>query len=295
MRRAPGPRGAAGVGSLSLAATLARMTGELRPTPRDFYMNGRPRIAAEETLEMLSRRHGVTVDELRLEPVLVATFFPDLTDELVERSGAEPTVFADRRSPAGMVYRADGFCISTMPMGASAAVMFAEQWLAAGVKTLLVVGAAGSLQPRLPIGALVLPTEAVREEGTSHHYLPSEQPARAGEQALAALRIVCDERDVEAAEGLHWTTDAPYREHIEKVQIYRDAGVLAVDMEVSALYAAAGDLGADCAALLVISDVLFEDSGWRSGFLGSEYLEARSLAGEIAQAAAQALAVSAGS
>jgi uridine phosphorylase len=271
------------------------MAGELRPAPGDFYMDGRPRIGAKETLEMLSRRHGVTVDELRLEPVLVATFFPDLTDELVERSGAAPTVFADRRSPAGMVYRADGFCISTMPIGAPAAVMFAEQWLAAGVETLLIVGAAGSLQPRLPVGALMLPTEAIREEGTSHHYLPSEQPARAGDASLAALRTACAQRNVAALEGLHWTTDAPFREHLEKVEAYRDAGVLAVDMEVSALYAAAGHLGADCAALLVISDVLFEDSGWRAGFLASEYLEARSLAGEIAQAAAQALAVGAGS
>jgi uridine phosphorylase len=271
------------------------MADELRPAPRDFFMDGRPRIAAEEALEMLSKRHGVTVDELRLEPVLVATFFPDLTDELVERSGAAPTVFADRRSPAGMVYRADGFCISTMPIGAPAAVMFAEQWLAAGVETLLIVGAAGSLQPRLPVGALMLPTEAIREEGTSHHYLPSEQPARAGDASLAALRTACAQRNVAALEGLHWTTDAPFREHLEKVEAYRDAGVLAVDMEVSALYAAAGHLGADCAALLVISDVLFEDSGWRAGFLASEYLEARSLAGEIAQAAAQALAVGAGS
>ena len=260
--------------------------------PGNFYLDGQPRITAHENLPSLAERHGVGLDELQLEPVLVATFFPDLTEELVTSVGAEPTVLADRRTPAGRVFKAEGFNIATMFMGASAAVMLAEQWFASGVETLLVVGAAGSLQPRLPIGSIALPTEAVREEGTSHHYMPSDRPAVAGAGSMDALRAACVARDVEAVEGLHWTTDAPYREHVEKVHAFQDAGVLAVDMEVSALYIAAEHHGVDCAAVLAISDTLYEEAGWDAGFNGADYLGARTLAGEVALDAARSLVAS---
>ena len=81
--------------------------------------------------------------------------------------------------------------------------------------------------------------------------------------------------------------DAPYREHKERVALYRDAGVLSVDMEVSALYAVAKHRGIQCAAILAISDELYKP--WRIGFGTSEYKSALGRCGLAAMEAAKSL------
>jgi len=263
------------------------------PTVPQFFLEGEPPITPERMVAEYCRIGGITIEQLGIKPVLVATFFPQLTAALAQRSGATRS---PHQLPGGFdrgLHVLDGaVSLATLPMGAPAAVMAAEELIACGVTTLLAIGAAGSLQPDLPIGSAVLPTTALREEGTSHHYLPPEQRAAADQGLVAVLRGAW-RGDGELRAGLHWTTDAFYRSQQEKIASYRDAGVLSVDMEVSALYCLSQHRRMRCAAMLAISDELFEP--WRVGFASPQFLTAMVAVGEAALDAGRSLAVAASS
>ena len=160
--------------------------------------------------------------------------------------------------------------------------------VAAGARTVLLVGSAGSLQPHIPVGSLVVATEALRYEGTSHHYLPKDQPARASTElvdalASAALRVGRAEPIV----GTFWTTDAPYRECSATVAHLRSSGVLAVEMEAAALFAVATHRRVRIALLAAISDQL--GSNWAPGFHTLSYRRGLLTAADTALAAAATL------
>jgi uridine phosphorylase len=136
------------------------------------------------------------------------------------------------------------------------------------MRTLITTGSAGSLQPHAPIGTIVLPVSAIREEGTSHHYAPHDVPALAHPEVVETLRSVLDARSIAYVSGENWTTDAIYREHRQKVDLYRRAGVVTVDMELSALWTVGAVRGVRCGAVVAVSDELHGDA-WEIGF-GSE-------------------------
>lgn len=172
-------------------------------------------------------------------------------------------------------------------VGGPVAAIVLELLAALGLERVVAVGACGSLQPDLPVGAAVLPTTARREEGTSYHYLPADvavapNAALAEELARAA-----------AAEGLAprcgpvWTTDALFRETARKVQRYGAEGLLAVDMETATLFAVGQAVGLPVAALLVVSDEL-AGLVWRPGFRTPAFREAHERAVRAALAACAA-------
>ncbi len=124
-------------------------------------------------------------------------------------------------------------------VGASFAVLVAEQLFASGCELLISVTSAGRISERGPTPYFVLIDRALRDEGTSYHYLPpavfAEAPdldliARA-EHALSSLEGIVVHR------GATWTTDAPYRETPAAIEAARARNVLAVEMEAAALYA----------------------------------------------------------
>jgi uridine phosphorylase len=140
-----------------------------------------------------------------------------------------------------------------------------EELIACGMRTLVVTGTAGGLQPQAPIGSLVLATSAIREEGTSHHYAPPDVLAEAHADVVDALRSRLDHLGTAYEVGVSWTTDAIYREHREKVDRYRRAGVASVEMTLSAIYTAGAVRGVRCGAILTVADELHGDE-WEIGY-----------------------------
>jgi uridine phosphorylase len=150
-------------------------------------------------------------------------------------------------------------------LGSPQAVLVLERLIALGSRTITVLGWCGSLQPRVRIGDWVLPTAARSEEGTSAHY-PSASAIVVPEPTLARrLREFCEQCGHSFHVGPVWSTDAPLRETVAKVRAYGEEGVLAVEMEMSALFRVAGYRKVGLAGLLVVSDELFTLK-WRSGF-----------------------------
>jgi uridine phosphorylase len=143
-------------------------------------------------------------------------------------------------------------------IGAPAAVALMEELVAFGARRLIALGFAGGLQADLHAGDLIICERAVRDEGTSRHYLPAEKFAKADTELTRALSQRLDPASLRV--GTSWTTDAPYREMKSQVEQYRQEGILSVEMEAAALFAAGASLGVSVSAAFVIADVL---NGWQ--------------------------------
>lgn len=122
-------------------------------------------------------------------------------------------------------------------VGASFAVLVAEQLFAAGCELLISVTSAGQIVPQGKPPYFVLIDEALRDEGTSYHYRPPSKYAALDSALREGLEGHFSSVPVPVHTGRAWTTDAPYRETETAIAAARDEGVLAVEMEAAALYA----------------------------------------------------------
>lgn len=140
--------------------------------------------------------------------------------------------------------------------GAPAAVVILEELIAFGVKKFISIGTAGALQKNLKIGDLVICEKAIRDEGTSYHYLKPSRYAYASMEMVKKIKESLDRFKQGYTVGTSWTTDAPYRETVSEIKRYQKEGVLTVEMEASALFAVAQYRGVEMGAVFTISDSL---------------------------------------
>jgi uridine phosphorylase len=124
-------------------------------------------------------------------------------------------------------------------VGAPFAVLVAEQLFASGCELLVSVTSAGQITDRGPTPYFVLIDRALRDEGTSYHYLPADSFAPAPDTELIASvhNATSALAGVVVHRGATWTTDAPYRETEAAISAARAQDILAVEMEAAALYA----------------------------------------------------------
>ncbi|WP_298008490.1 MULTISPECIES: nucleoside phosphorylase [Anaerolinea] len=124
-------------------------------------------------------------------------------------------------------------------VGAPLAAGFLEEILSMGVEKVIVYGGCGVLKPEIRVGDALIPVEAVRDEGTSYHYLPPSRSVSASLQAVQALEQVCRAMGVHYRTTKTWTTDAFYRETPAKRARRLAEGCEIVEMEAAALFAVA--------------------------------------------------------
>jgi uridine phosphorylase len=122
------------------------------------------------------------------------------------------------------------------------------------------------LDGSLTVGHLIVPTSAVRDEGTSYHYLPPSREVAADPHAVAVIEQTLQRHGVAYVTGKTWTTDAIYRETPEKIKRRRAEGCLAVEMEASALFAVAQFRGVTLGQILYggddVSGLEWDGRGW---------------------------------
>lgn len=136
-------------------------------------------------------------------------------------------------------FELDGLTIGIVgcAVGAPFAVLVAEELFASGCRLLISVTSSGQLlQVREP-PYFVLIDRALRDEGTSYHYLPPAEYCDAPTHLLGELDGAFDDLGVPVLRGATWTTDAPFRETAAAIEAMRGRGLLAVEMEAAALYA----------------------------------------------------------
>ncbi|MDI1265653.1 MAG: nucleoside phosphorylase [bacterium] len=123
-------------------------------------------------------------------------------------------------------------------VGSSFAVLLAEQMFASGCQCLISVTSAGCITALGPTPYFVLIDRALRDEGTSYHYLPPSEFAEApNPELLSRVERQLGSLDVKCYRGTVWTTDAPYRETEQAIAAARAKHIMAVEMEAAALYA----------------------------------------------------------
>jgi uridine phosphorylase len=122
-------------------------------------------------------------------------------------------------------------------VGASFAVLVAEELFACGCQLLISITSAGQLLELRPPPYFVLIERALRDEGTSCHYLPPTEFSCAGHHLLNTMQAAFGELRVPVERGAVWTTDAPFRETASAIAAMKARGLLAVEMEAAALYA----------------------------------------------------------
>ena len=149
------------------------------------------------------------------------------------------------------------FFLAGPVLGAPWAVLTLEELIRRGAEDLIFFGLAGGLAAGLRPGDILCPESGLTTEGTSVHYPAPLAP----DPDLRRLLLAQGEP---LAGGPVWSTDAPCRETASLVTALKAAGAAAVDMETTALWAAARFRGRRLAALLVIDDLLSE-AGHRTG------------------------------
>lgn len=122
-------------------------------------------------------------------------------------------------------------------VGAPFAVLVAEQLFAAGCRLLISITSSGQLVALRDPPYFVLIEKALRDEGTSYHYLPAGEFSVADASLLSRLQDAFEGLRVPIERGATWTTDAPFRETTKAIAAMRAKGLLAVEMEAAALYA----------------------------------------------------------
>lgn len=128
------------------------------------------------------------------------------------------------------------FGIIGCAVGASYAVLLAEQLFVSGCQILISITSAGKLNEAVNKD-YVLIQESLRDEGTSYHYLPGAESASINTNLSQQLRALFANKKLSVQPGKSWTTDAPYRETNSSIQDAKSMGADCVEMEASALYA----------------------------------------------------------
>lgn len=159
-------------------------------------------------------------------------------------------------------YELDGTEIGIIPcaVGASYAVLVAEQLFVSECELLISVTSAGMVKDHTASEKFALITEAVRDEGTSYHYLPPERASKIQDSMLDSLRPDGGTQ-TKWIEATSWTTDAPYRETQTAIDAYRKKGVTCVEMEAAALYAYAEYTGNEVICFAHLTNTMAQEEG----------------------------------
>lgn len=190
----------------------------------------------------------------------VACFFQDVITQLSQQHKAR--VIKHLRSEIGThpVYELDvagkRLAVFHPGVGAPLAAGLLEEVIALGCKKFIACGGAGVLDGALAVGHAIVPVAAIRDEGTSYHYLPPGREVSASPAGVTALETILKAHQTEYVLSKTWTTDGVYRETPAKVQLRKAEGCLTVEMEAAAFFAVAQFRGVQFAQILYGGDDL---------------------------------------
>ena len=228
------------------------------PFPQHRAKHARPALFTPQEFLAYQRRIGVPTP--RTPGQVVLGFSRGRVRRAARRLGAVPLAGHDGLYVLGRGARAVGLA-QVRGIGGPSLALTAEELIVSGTRRLLIVGFAGAVGPELTVGTTVLCSRALRDEGTSFHYLRAGKWARPSPAFYRQLAEGLRRYRVPFVTGPSWTIDAPYRETLAEVRSVRAQGVRTVEMEASTLFSVARVRGAEAAALFTVSDRL-DEPGW---------------------------------
>jgi uridine phosphorylase len=210
-----------------------------------------------DTVKLMAKKRGLAIEEIQVPKIVFLSLSAGATEPLVRITQANEKkwiyrarpLFVGRAGdlPAAVIWAAPGAPLTAMVM---------EDMIACGAEVFIGIGLASAIQPSVEEGDLILPSVAVRDEGTSFHYLSRDCPAAPTKGLLDDLSEACQKSGLKYHVGPVWSTDTPYRETPSKLDYYRKNGVLGVDMETSTIFSVASYRGVKSGCVLVVSSNL---------------------------------------
>ena len=206
-----------------------------------------------------------TATEQPMPERAVLCFFQEVIGALVEE-GRLAEIGALRseagRHPIYLLKEAEPAVVVMHPsVGAPLAAGLMEELIQLGARKIIACGGCGVLRPEIAAGHPVVLTAAVRDEGTSYHYLPPSREVAANPQAVSALEAACQAVGIEYRLGKSWTTDAFYRETVARRARRLAEGCDVVEMEASAFFAVAQFRGVTFGQVVYGGDLVAPE-GW---------------------------------
>lgn len=193
-------------------------------------------------------------------PAVILGYQSELTDAVRERSDSRIEIV--RGQHAEQISEAVGYVpVHESGIGAPVTATITENVIAAGAEVVVMVGGCAALETEIAPDAAILPTDTIRDEGVSYHYLPAEVPVTATESLVNRLDESLSDAGFDTPRGTTWTTSAMYRETVPEVEHYRDEGVVSLCMESAAIWAVCQYRGVDAATVHEIGDYIAPD-GW---------------------------------
>lgn len=154
-------------------------------------------------------------------------------------------------------------------VGAPACTVAYEEIIAMGLEKLIMFGTCGVLDSSIDDLAIIIPTSAVRDEGTSYHYMQASDEIPVNKKYKKEFVEILKNNNVSYVEGKTWTTDAPYRETRNKVLKRKQQGCICVEMECSAMNAVANFRNKELFQFFYAADNL-DNTKWDKRSLGCD-------------------------
>ena len=223
--------------------------------------------------EVIRPNHGA--EQLKLPEKCVYAFLGEAVDDYAfeaEATVAETFETITRNYPVYIV-KQDGleFCLCAAPLGAPAAAQLMDFLISCGCKKIISTGSCGVLTD-LAENEFLIPVKALRDEGTSYHYLPASRYIELNKNILDAIEHTLLVQNIPFRECVTWTTDGFFRETRDMVEYRKSEGCSTVEMECAALAACARKRGASFGQILYTADSLanisaHDERDWGKGSL----------------------------
>lgn len=209
------------------------------------------------SIEVIKPNHGC--EELKLPEKCVFAFLGDCVDEFAMNSNAiiaEEFENCCRTTNIYVIeYKGQRICLVRPNIGAPASVQLLDRLIACGCKKIIATGSCGVLRD-IKENTFLIPTKALRDEGTSFHYLPPSRYIEIDRKMIGEIKDIFEKLDIPFEECITWTTDGFFRETREMVQYRLSEGCSAVEMECAALAACSQKRGASFGQFFFTADSL---------------------------------------
>ena len=173
--------------------------------------------------------------------ILIGAFSYPLIDYIAKKyKGTQiaSTLSANGEVPIYKInYNGKDIGVTMWGVGAPMTVGTIEECIPMGFKKFMLFGTCGVLDSSIKDLSIIVPNSAVREEGTSFHYVKASSEIDVNTKTIDKMIRYFDEKEISHTIGKVWTTDAFYRETKNKFKLMKERGVVAVDMECSAVAA----------------------------------------------------------
>ena len=188
----------------------------------------------------------------------VITFFRKELDRFVAENNLSVVAYLKSEVFDIPVYEfvtgTDRLCITMSFCGAPGAAATLEELYAMGCNKFIICGGAGALTKDSKVGEIVIPASAVRDEGTSYHYLEPSREIECHKKTVDIASSCLKQMGIPFTTGKTWTTDAIYRETPDMIELRRSEGCITVEMEAAAFFAVSQYYNIPLAQLLYAGD-----------------------------------------